>query len=334
VSSPTVTVVIPTRNRVRMLAQTLHTALSQDVDLEVVVVDEGSSDDTPAFLAAIPDPRVRVVRHDQPRGLANARNAGIDAARGRWLAFTDDDDLWFPGKLRDQLAAAQAADTDWAYGGAIIFKDGPVLLNVRDPTSLTAPPERMPWHNVVPGGGSNVLVSRAALDRVGGFDTAHPIVADWDLSIRLLQDQYPAVIARPVVAYRIHTGNMSNGLDTMLAGMEAVEERYHALRGGEPIDRIVQNRYLAVWAFRSGNLAAARKLSLTGLRAGDPHAARRLLRTSIPIAGRDPVTSQHVPVTLLDRLFPRQVIDWPPGAQEWLRRALAIFPEDVTSLRT
>ena len=150
-SGPLVSVVIPTRNRLDMLAQTLHTVLAQDVDLDVTVVDEGSSDDTPAWLANHPDPRVRTIRHDTPRGLANARNAGIEASTGRWLAFVDDDDLWLPTKLTDQLAAATRHDAPWAFGGAITFSSGPRLLD----RSLLPPDagRRLPWNNTVPGGG-------------------------------------------------------------------------------------------------------------------------------------------------------------------------------------
>src|SRR5947209_11064641 len=85
VKGPDVSVVIPTHNRRPRLAVTLRTALEQvDVDHEVVVVDEASSDGTPDLLAAVDDRRLHVVRHDRAHGLPAARNAGIAAARGRW----------------------------------------------------------------------------------------------------------------------------------------------------------------------------------------------------------------------------------------------------------
>ncbi|MBV8991348.1 MAG: glycosyltransferase family 2 protein, partial [Solirubrobacterales bacterium] len=86
---------IPTRNRWPFLSHTLASALAQEsVSLEVVVVDDGSDDQTPERLPAVGDPRVRVFRHERGLGVARARNKGIEEARGAWIAFLDDDDTW------------------------------------------------------------------------------------------------------------------------------------------------------------------------------------------------------------------------------------------------
>src|SRR4029453_7953121 len=99
-----VSVVVPTRNRSALLARTLQSVLrQQDVEFEVIVVDEASTDETPAVLSALGNQRVRVIRHDSPRGLSAARNNGAAGASGEWLAFIDDDDLWAPDRLARQL---------------------------------------------------------------------------------------------------------------------------------------------------------------------------------------------------------------------------------------
>src|SRR3954468_2829862 len=103
---PEVTVVIPTRDAWDLLPATLTGALAQEeVALEVVVVDDGSRDGTAAGLAewARADPRLRVCRLEPSAGVGAARNAGIERARGEWLAFLDHDDLWAPRKLREQV---------------------------------------------------------------------------------------------------------------------------------------------------------------------------------------------------------------------------------------
>src|SRR4030095_8630203 len=113
-----VSVVVPTRNRSTLLSMTLRSVLrQQQVELEVIVIDEASTDDTAAMLATLGDPRVRVIHHDRPLGVSAARNRGAAEAHGEWLAFVDDDDLWAPDKLARQIQAAETAGRDWAYGG-------------------------------------------------------------------------------------------------------------------------------------------------------------------------------------------------------------------------
>ena len=96
-SAPEVSVIIPTRNRWPLLStHALPSALAQkDVELEVVVVvDAASDDDTAELVEALDDPRVRVVLDETQRRLPGARNVGAGVARGTWLAFLDDDDIW------------------------------------------------------------------------------------------------------------------------------------------------------------------------------------------------------------------------------------------------
>ena len=321
---PQVSVVIPTRNRLGMLAQTLHTVLAQDVELEVVVVDEASSDATPDWLARHPDPRVRTVRHESPRGLSEARNAGIAASTGSWLAFVDDDDLWLPTKLIDQLAAAEHEGALWAFGGAITFSAGPRLL--QGPRPLSAETVRNLLHaNAVPGGGSNAIVARQALAEVGGFDPSVNIVADWDMWIRLSQISEPAVVPHTVMAYRIHGSNMSNNVEEMLDAIDALDARYRHLRGG-PLDWLSLHQWLWLLTMRSGDRSSARRIALRGLRMGQPNASRQLIRTFVPLRLRDPITDPAEATGALDRIRPRRVIEWPPQSESWLRQALAVTP--------
>lgn len=93
-------VIIPTRNRASLVVDAVSSALNQEgVNVEVIVVDDGSVDDTPAVLSAIADARVTVIRRSSDHGEPNARNAGVAAASHEWIAFLDDDDRWASAKL-------------------------------------------------------------------------------------------------------------------------------------------------------------------------------------------------------------------------------------------
>src|SRR5437763_358148 len=163
-SSPDISIVIPTRDRWSAMRRTLAGALGQEgVNFEVVVVDDASHGAPPESLEELSDPRVRVVSHNSQSGVAAARNTGIAEARGEWIAFLDDDDLWAPTKLRVQLAAAGAAGAVLAYGAAVVVD--PVLRVI---AAYPAPKvERLLRDllrvNVMPAGASNVLVAGKAL---------------------------------------------------------------------------------------------------------------------------------------------------------------------------
>ena len=207
---PEISIIIPTRNRGSLLAsRALPSALAQEgVDQEVVVVDDGSSDDTVARLAAWDDARIRVVRVDGPHGVSIARNAGIAAARGEWLAFLDDDDVWAPTKLRTQLEVGRNENADFVYAGALaVDAQGTVIHELYLPPAdeLAA---KLDQACVVPAGCSNVIARTEAVRRVHGFDERLANLADWDLWIRLVPIARPAACADVLVAYVLHDGNL------------------------------------------------------------------------------------------------------------------------------
>jgi len=109
-----VSVIIPTYNRAATLGRAIDSALEQTIDdLEVVVVDDGSTDDTESVLAAYEDPRVRTIIHATNQGANVARNTGLEHVRGEYVAFLDSDDVWHPAKLERQLAALEARSSIW-----------------------------------------------------------------------------------------------------------------------------------------------------------------------------------------------------------------------------
>src|SRR5437016_410265 len=168
---PDVTVVIPTRDRVRLLPVALSSALAQeDVELEVIVVDDASTDDTPELLAELEDERLRVIRLDARHGVARARNIGIEEGRGKWLAFLDDDDIWAPRKLSWQLDAAGEGGDAFVYGAAVTIDESHTVVRYGRPPDPKRLRTALLASNVIPGGCSNVIAQTTLVRRVGGFD--------------------------------------------------------------------------------------------------------------------------------------------------------------------
>jgi glycosyltransferase involved in cell wall biosynthesis len=223
-AEPEVSVVVPTRDRVAMLRRTVHSVLAQDVAVEVLVVDEASTDGTAESIAELGDPRVCLIRHDRPLGVAAARNHGLAEAGAKWIAFVDDDDLWSPHKLSAQLAAMARTGREWAISGAVWVDPALHVLRhdrARDEGDLAS---RLLVQNVVPGGGSGVLASTALMRELGGFDETFSAVADWEMWIRLARVARPACPDGPLVAYTVHEGGMSRSRDQMLAEMRRLRD--------------------------------------------------------------------------------------------------------------
>jgi glycosyltransferase involved in cell wall biosynthesis len=250
VSSSTgrVAVIVPTRNRREWLALTLRSVLAQTgVDLEVIVVDEASTDDTVEWLTTVADERIRVVRHEFPQGVATARNHGAAHAHGEWLAFVDDDDLWAPDKLREQLRAADACRADWVYTGSVNIAEDCRIVYGRPPLAPDPLMKALPHYNAVPGGGSNVVVRRTFWEAAGPFDMRLQNTEDWEMWIRLAKLGPPACVARPLIAYRVHSSNSSLNIEEMLRGTKLIEELHETTA-----DWGLMHRYIADSCLRRG----------------------------------------------------------------------------------
>jgi glycosyltransferase involved in cell wall biosynthesis len=262
-AAPDVSVVIPTRDRLTFLRTALTSALRQeDLRVEVVVVDDGCTDETCRELARMGDPRVRVLRHECRLGVARARNAGIAEAGADWVAFLDDDDWWAPRKLRSQLDAA-AGGAAFAYSSAVhVDRSGTVVYIAEAP-----PPDelvrRLRGGNVMPAGASNVLVRTDAVRRLGGFDPVLSHFSDWDLWIRLARVERGARCADVHVAYLQHSANMRADDPRSLLRELAYVDAKHCAAGPGP-DREPDRRRLMRW-IANGQRAGGRRWRAAGL---------------------------------------------------------------------
>jgi glycosyltransferase involved in cell wall biosynthesis len=304
---PQVSVVIPTRNRRLLLRRALTSALAQEgVDLETIVVDDASEDDTAAYLEGLGDRRLSVVRHGSPGGVAAARNAGLALARAPWVAFLDDDDLWAPHKLTTQLEALAAKpDSRWSCVAAI---DVDEELHMLEPQLVPsgADADVVPLllsANAIPGGGSGVLAETALVRSAGGFDEELRILADWDLWIRLALRSPLAAIDRPLVAYQRHEASMTTGMQGISEELERLEAKYTAERDARGVEFAWElwRPYIALMQRRAGLRLAP---------------AAQYVRLAMQTRN---------PVVLLRAVG---AMAWPPGIGSLRRRARRPVPPD------
>ena len=228
-SSPVVSVIIPTYNRADLLPETLASVLGQTLaDIEVLVVDDGSTDDTAGVVAAMADSRLRYIKNEYTGLPAAGRNVGIRAAKADLLAFVDSDDLWLPEKLAVQARHLdEHPEVRWCFThhGFLDHTTGEV-----EPCPLPeipAPGVRrfacLLGVNYVPS--PTVLVRRRLLERTGFFDEAPELrfVEDWELWLRLEAASPGVFLPQTLALYRRHPANATACPDLHAAGL-----RYHA----------------------------------------------------------------------------------------------------------
>lgn len=208
-NQPLVSVVISSHDYGRYVTAAVDSVLGQTLrDFEIVVVDNGSSDDTRQRLAAYRPP-VRYL-HQEDLGVSGGRNRGIVESRGRYVALLDADDAWLPNKLEKQLEIlAKDRRSRVSYTACFIADSElrPVRpLHYRRYDDLAS---ALVLHGNVVGIPSSVLVDRTLFDDVGHFDRDLGYCSDWDMWVRLAFHSTFAYVDEPLVLYRQHGSNMT-----------------------------------------------------------------------------------------------------------------------------
>jgi glycosyltransferase involved in cell wall biosynthesis len=235
----TVSIVIPAYNAAKYLRETLDSALNQTYrDAEVIVVDDGSTDETPRILEQYGD-RIQVLRQEN-HGRAAACNTGARAARGEWIAFLDADDIWLPDKLQRQVSECSQyaiSHTNSFFFGEY-FKDD-VLKTSVTPQYGGWVLDRLLVGNFVTC--SSVMMRREVYHYYGGFDTTFRYAEDWPLWLKVCAEHELGYVERPLVRYRVHEASKSRTVrHTIFAHLRIMEEAFAP--GGVAHDRVALRR--------------------------------------------------------------------------------------------
>ncbi len=248
---PTVSVVIPTYNRAHLVGRAIQSVLNQTYqDFEIIVVDDGSTDNTEEVVKSFNDPRIRYLRHDQNRGGSAARNTGINMARGEYIAFQDSDDEWLPEKLEKQMRVFENAPAEvgvvytdmWRIGKGekrywhspkIMPEDGIVYKQALD--------------QVMGIGIQTAVIKRECFNVVGMFDENFPRFIDLELFARLSKYYYFYHINEPLVNFYDTGKGISNNNEALVKAYQLIFEKYS-------YDIVKNKRSLAKHMYSLGNL--------------------------------------------------------------------------------
>ncbi|ARO25269.1 glycosyltransferase family 2 protein [Rhizobium sp. S9] len=233
-SGLTVAVVIPAYNAEEFIAATLRSVVDQTHSaLEIIVVDDGSTDDTASICRefAAADPRITILSTEN-RGVAAARNAGIEASRSSYIAFIDADDLWHPTYVERMLSALHPLPDAWGAVYALHrFVDSEGYCT-KSGSSLNARESILIRHLVFRfvGNGSGFMVRRAVIDKIGGYDPSYADrgiggCEDFDFELRTAEHFKIEAVPLGLVGYRVHSAAMSADRSRMARSLLAVTEQ-------------------------------------------------------------------------------------------------------------
>lgn len=210
-----VSVIIPAYNESDSITDAIDSVLGQTyTDLELIVVDDCSSDDTPQVVQAYSDPRVTYIRHGRNQGASAARNTGIDVAGGDYIALLDSDDTWHPTKLEKQVSCLASRSDEWiavycdAEYESDLSVDGIIsryLYRNEENRGIEGSEEliqRLITGEASVAAGSTLLAKSEYVREIGGFDEEFARHQDWEFLIRLLEHGKCAYVDEKLVTVK------------------------------------------------------------------------------------------------------------------------------------
>ena len=211
-----VSIIIPTYNSFQYLPSAVNSVINQTyVDWEMIIVNDGSSDNTEEWVLTQSDPRIILISQEN-KGKSVARNVGIERATGEYIAFLDADDYWEPRKLEKQIQRIEnSPDIGLVYTWTALANEqckptGRVIGSVA---------QGEVWEDLVQDNiivcGSTPMIRKECFSTVGNFSPDLPLSQDWDMWIRIAARYRFAVIQEPLVRYRQHSNNTSKNWEMM-----------------------------------------------------------------------------------------------------------------------
>jgi len=271
---PKLSVALKTYNRPEFIEGAVETALNQTYDdIEVVVVDDSSNDETRNVLQQYDgDDRVTVFHTGEKQGMSAARNQGIAASNGEYICILDDDDRWHPEKVEKQVQVMDWLDDDYAvvytWGEIQRGTDGEVFKQYQNTRHGDICSETLGSYKMMPF--SSHMIKKSALDDISRFDPAFRLASDdWDLAIRLARKYRFDCIPEPLVTSIIHGGNATEGPENAI-GDEMILEKYREEVSQHPeVEKVLLGlayQNMATAAFQRGDPFGAFRYSWSALR--------------------------------------------------------------------
>lgn len=228
-----ISVIIPTYNRAKLLQKAINSVLEQTyMDYEIIVVSDGSTDETENMMREFEkqDRRIRYISYYPSVNGSHARNIGIKAAKGEYIAFLDDDDIWLKEKLEKQIKVFNNnPEVGLVTSGIYYVYVNEEITYKSIPNAEGDVSRKILISNCI--GGTQAMVRKDILDKIGGFDEALKALQDYDLWIRVCQITKVATVKEPCINYYNYRGNrqVSQVTKNYENSFEHISEKYSEL---------------------------------------------------------------------------------------------------------
>ena len=271
-STPLVSVVVPNYNCGPFLSDAVDSVLRQSYPArEIIVVDDGSTDDSLAVLDQYGD-RIRVVTQ-RNQGVSIARNTGIQHSHGELVAFLDADDMWRPEKLAKQVSLFENPDVGLVYCAVEYVDEAarPLGTNVTGRRGRVLRDIALLRGTIVLAGGSTAVVRKASFEKAGLFDPQMSTAADWDMWRRIACYDEIDVVREPLVQYRLRPASMHRQIEVFERDMLLGFERMFADPAAAAVRPLRRRAYANLYLVLSGS-----HLEMGHLRQAFSYASRSL----------------------------------------------------------
>lgn len=206
-----VSVILPTYNRAEILPRSINSLIQQTYpDLEIVVVDDASTDDTESVVKSFNDNRIKYIKHDDNRGANVARNTGISQSTGEYIAFQDSDDVWLPHKIQRQVEVFQQSGPEIGLVSTGVCRVWPDYQTDYLPGDQWKKQDFMKsliQNNFIPT--QAAMIRRECVQRMGDFDNKLPRLQDWEMWIRLSKEYNFELVDETLVVKNMDVDELS-----------------------------------------------------------------------------------------------------------------------------
>lgn len=286
---PQVSVIIPTYNRSEFLRVAVSSALAQTLqDFEIIVVDDASEEDTGEVISQFEDKRIRLIRHERNQGVSVARNSGVVNSRGKYIAFLDDDDEWFPEKIQRQfdLLEQSPKNVGVLYTGSLAVESGSgkTLYQLVPTQKGNLFEEMLLQDSLAPT--STFFVRKDCFEKVGLFDVEFEHGEDFDMWLRIAKEFQFDYLKEPLIKFTVpdKKSSLSSSYEARIRGGEAQLKKYGAMFALDR--RHYSRRYLDLGVLYccNGNVRKGREAFLQAIKI-DPLEPRPYFNLGLSVFG-------------------------------------------------